>query len=427
MAETVSRGGSRLAVVLPNLVPVPKKNNGKCDRPSTTESSTRLLRRMPSLFQHRRQFVSLCREPCPSPPWMELGHSMRSLSEASTEKRRHSLPLSGSTSLSGSPLLGQRPGHLPPARRQGSTASTILRRPLLPGRHGCPFWGCLEPSACPPQGPGSLPCCGSPDFPWEGPVVPRPHQILGHEGQCQGISIPLDYTSVIRDWQFQTTWSLSRLSWGKCGYYQRFIADYANISAPHVQYTQRDQHEGIPHLHQDAAAAVRAFTLWSRGLMSAPILAYPQFHRVLFILNTDFSADLGAIGCVLSQVQNRKERVIAYGAQRLTPRERSYATTKGELLAVIFFLAMLQILSFAQASFYIPKLGAHLDPILGVSNRDDPSVAGDPRQLQLHHQTPERHSPWQCRLPVQGAHCHPSFAGRREGLSEWWGRVVAAL
>ena len=67
-------------------------------------------------------------------------------------------------------------------------------------------------------------------------------------------------------------------------------------------------------------------------------LAYPQFHGEPFILDTDFSTNPRAIGGVLSQVQNGHKRVIAYGARRLLPRERSYASTKGELLAVIFFL-----------------------------------------------------------------------------------------
>ena len=73
-------------------------------------------------------------------------------------------------------------------------------------------------------------------------------------------------------------------------------------------------------------------------LMSAPILAYPQFHGKPFILDTDFSVDPGAIGGVLSQEQDGQDRVIAYGARRLQPWERNYASTKGELLAVIFFL-----------------------------------------------------------------------------------------
>ena len=73
-------------------------------------------------------------------------------------------------------------------------------------------------------------------------------------------------------------------------------------------------------------------------LMSAPILAYPQFLGKPFILDTDFSVNPGAIGGVLSQEQDGQERVIAYGARRLQPREWNYASTKGELWAVIFFL-----------------------------------------------------------------------------------------
>ena len=69
---------------------------------------------------------------------------------------------------------------------------------------------------------------------------------------------------------------------------------------------QQDQHKGIPHLQQDAAP-VRAFRTMKQKLMSAPTLAYLQFQGEPFILDTDFSADPGAIGGVLSQVQNRQE------------------------------------------------------------------------------------------------------------------------
>ena len=160
---------------------------------------------------------------------------------------------------------------------------------------------------------------------------------LGHEISAQGISIPPEYTSVVKDWPIPDTLKALRAFLGKCGYYRRFIENYSTIAAPLVQYTQQEQHEGIPHLHQDAEA-VRAFRRMKKKLISAPILAYPQFQGEPFILDTDFSADPGAIGGVLSQVQDGQEWVIAYGARRLLPRERSYASTKGELLAVIFFL-----------------------------------------------------------------------------------------
>ena len=86
---------------------------------------------------------------------------------------------------------------------------------------------------------------------------------LGHEVSACGISIPPDYTSVIEDWPIPDTLKTLRAFLGKCGYYQWFIEDYATIKAPLVQHTQQEQHEGIPNLHQDAAA-VRAFRLMKR-------------------------------------------------------------------------------------------------------------------------------------------------------------------
>ena len=153
----------------------------------------------------------------------------------------------------------------------------------------------------------------------------------------RGSAFPLSTPPSLGDWPIPDTLKALLAFLGKCGYYRRFIADYAAMSAPLVQYTRRDQHEGIPHLQRDAAA-VRAFRTMKQKLMSVPILAYPQFDGEPFILDTDFSVDPGAIGGVLSQEQNRQERVIAYGARRLLPRERSYASTKGELLEAIFFL-----------------------------------------------------------------------------------------
>ena len=81
---------------------------------------------------------------------------------------------------------------------------------------------------------------------------------LRHKVSAQGISIPPDYTSVVKDWLIPDTLKTLQAFLGKCGYYRRFISDYATLSAPLIQYTQQDQHEGIPHPQHDVAA-VRAF------------------------------------------------------------------------------------------------------------------------------------------------------------------------
>jgi len=57
-------------------------------------------------------------------------------------------------------------------------------------------------------------------------------------------------------------------------------------------------------------------------LITAPVLAYPQAEGSEFILDTDASAY--AIGAVLSQVQDGKGRVIAYGSRCLDKPERNY-------------------------------------------------------------------------------------------------------
>ena len=105
---------------------------------------------------------------------------------------------------------------------------------------------------------------------------------LGHQVSAHGISIPPEYTSVIKDWPIPDTLKALRAFLGKCGYYRRFIADYAAISAPLVQYTQRYQHEENPYLQEDAAA-FQAFRTMKQKLVSAPILAYPQFDREPFV------------------------------------------------------------------------------------------------------------------------------------------------
>ena len=50
------------------------------------------------------------------------------------------------------------------------------------------------------------------------------------------------------------------------------------------------------------------------------------------------------MGSNLSQVQDGQERVIAYGAKKLTKAQCNYAPTKGELSACITFMRQLKII-----------------------------------------------------------------------------------
>ena len=72
--------------------------------------------------------------------------------------------------------------------------------------------------------------------------------------------------------------------------------------------------------------------LLKEKLITAPIFAYPEVDGQKFILDTNASSF--AIGAVLSQVQDGRERVIAYASRTLEKPEQNYCVTKNEMLAV---------------------------------------------------------------------------------------------
>ena len=80
---------------------------------------------------------------------------------------------------------------------------------------------------------------------------------------------------------------------------------------------------------------MEAFEKLKQMLTTAPILAHPDFSQP-FILDTDAS-DL-AIGSVLSQKIDNKERVLAYASRTLSKAERKYCVTRKELLALVYFV-----------------------------------------------------------------------------------------
>ena len=85
-----------------------------------------------------------------------------------------------------------------------------------------------------------------------------------------------------------------------------------------------------PFLWTDACHA--SFLQLKEALVSAPILALPDFH-LQFHLYVDASNE--GIGMILGQIQNNREVAIAYGGRKLNPAERNYSATEREALAVV--------------------------------------------------------------------------------------------
>ena len=75
-----------------------------------------------------------------------------------------------------------------------------------------------------------------------------------------------------------------------------------------------------------------AFQRLKEAMTHAPVLAYPTSEDP-FVLDTDASNQ--GIGAVLSQLQDGKERVVAYYSRVLHKAERRYCVTRKELLGVV--------------------------------------------------------------------------------------------
>jgi transposase InsO family protein len=169
---------------------------------------------------------------------------------------------------------------------------------------------------------------------------------LGHEVSAEGIRPLPDYIEVVQTWPMPRTRTAIRAFLGKVGYYRRFIPGYAGLAGPLYNATtypddQDDKSKKkLDKLELEVTPQMEeAFKKLKEHLLKAPILAYPDFKsEEPFILDTDWSLDNNAVGAVLSQKQNGKERVIAYGAKKLSPAQASYPSTKGELAAVIIFI-----------------------------------------------------------------------------------------
>jgi len=74
------------------------------------------------------------------------------------------------------------------------------------------------------------------------------------------------------------------------------------------------------------------FEILKQVLTSYPILSFPLGDGK-FILDTDAS-NIG-IGAILSQIQGKEEKVIAYFSRVLNKAERNYCVTRRELLAMV--------------------------------------------------------------------------------------------
>ena len=113
-------------------------------------------------------------------------------------------------------------------------------------------------------------------------------------------------------------------------YYRRYVKDFASMVRPMIDLTKK----GKKFIWTEACD--RSFDSMKKALVSTDVMGYPVNDGGEFILDVDAS-DIG-IGGILHQIQEGRERVIAYASRALNKAEKNYCITEEELLAVRYFI-----------------------------------------------------------------------------------------
>ena len=151
---------------------------------------------------------------------------------------------------------------------------------------------------------------------------------LGHVVGQDGIRPNPKLVESIQNWQEPTCVKGIQKFVGLCNYYRQYILNFSERAAPLTQLTKKN----VPFQWNNKAQC--AFDDLKGALCDSTVLAYPRDNS-MFILDTDAS-DVG-VGSVLSQVQDGKERVVAYASKKLNSAQQRYSVTRRELLAVVTF------------------------------------------------------------------------------------------
>uniref|UniRef100_A0A1B0GHP0 RNA-directed DNA polymerase n=2 Tax=Lutzomyia longipalpis TaxID=7200 RepID=A0A1B0GHP0_LUTLO len=154
----------------------------------------------------------------------------------------------------------------------------------------------------------------------------RKAHFLGHIVSAEGVSTDPDKIRAVAEWPIPRNKKEVQSFLGICAYYRSYIQGHSHIAKPLNSLTEK-----ATQFHWTEECQ-RAFERLKECLIAAPILAHPQ-QSGEFILDCDCSGF--AIGCVLSQVQDSRERVIGYYSKSLSRSERNYCATRRELLAVV--------------------------------------------------------------------------------------------
>ena len=149
---------------------------------------------------------------------------------------------------------------------------------------------------------------------------------LGHVVSGDGVRPNPKMVAAVQEFPVPKTVKQIRSFLGLSNYYRRFVKDYAKLASPLHKLTWK----GEKFVWSDSCQV--AFDKLKHALVSAPILAFPDFTKRFHVF-TDASNE--GIGMTLGQYQDDLERAIAYAGRDLNPVERNYSAIEKEALACV--------------------------------------------------------------------------------------------
>ena len=152
-------------------------------------------------------------------------------------------------------------------------------------------------------------------------------EFLGRYISQNGVTLTDHSLSTIRDWPVPKNLVQVQSFLGLANYHREFIPNLAELAEPLYAITKKDSfmwHDS----HQ------QAFERLKEALLSPAVLVVPN-KTDPFILAVDASHT--CIGAELLQVQEGKERVVAYGSFALVGPQLNYCVTRKELLSLLRF------------------------------------------------------------------------------------------
>ena len=149
---------------------------------------------------------------------------------------------------------------------------------------------------------------------------------LGHLLSKDGVSPDPANLEKIRAWNAPENAKQLKTFLGLTGYYRQFVKDYSKIAQCLTDLT----HDGVAYVWKEEHQ--RAFEDLKRILTSEQVMAYPDFSKP-FIIKSD--ASIGAIGYVLTQKIDGKEKVITYGSKKLSATQKRWSTYDREFFALL--------------------------------------------------------------------------------------------